>query len=326
MNKFNQLLFLLAVLASQSVLADRFNLPVSSNSNANPFVQIHGLPGFTGVNQLDSGEYSSQVLLEVSNEFFRKSAKKEQLVFDYERTTLSLDLAYGLNDKYSVGLKIPYMINSGGFLDGVIENWHDLFGLSQGGRDNADRDNFLISYVSENQSILVDNTEQGLGDISVYADRSIVSSENRKMKTRATLKFPTGDGEQLLGSGGYSFSLSLNAAAGLTDNIVTFAAAGISYLSQGDVLNSGQNDLVATATFGLGWEFKPQIMLSAQVDLNSKVYADTDLDAISGQAGVLYVSAQYKFSNQSSLQLGFTEDVINKDAAPDFGLKFGFSF
>ena len=320
------LVMMVALFPWHYVPADHFDLPASRHNNANPFVQVQGLPGFSGVTQPASGEFKTRVLLEINNEFFQETSENEQVRLDYERTTLSLNVDFGLNERLSLGLEIPLMFNSGGFLDGVIENWHDLFGLEQGGRDDAPRDQFLISYLSESQSVLIDDSDSGLGDVSFYADTALYQTAERKTKLRTTLKLPTGDEDHLFGSGGYAFSMSLSAAAKPAENIHMFAAAGATYLTEGDVLGDRQNNLVATATLGLGWIFRPHILLSAQLDLNTKVYDDSDLDAISGQAGVLYVSAQYRFSNQSLLQLGFTEDVINKDAAPDFGLRFGFSF
>lgn len=325
-NASGYLALLISLISSQNIFADGFNLPDNTNTNANPFVRIHSLQGFSGVNRLDTGDLSTRVMFEISNEFHQKSIESEQLQLDYERTTISLDLAYGLNEQFSLGIEIPYLINSGGFLDNLIESWHDLFGLPEGGRENADQDAFLISYGNGNQSLLVDNTGQGIGDISLFMDRFIFDSSSRKIKARAKLKFPTGDEEQLFGSGGYAVSLHLNAAAALSEKIYTYGSAGLSYLTEGDVLSALQNDLVAAATFGIGWQIRPAMMLSAQLDLNSKIYDPSDLDAVSGQGGSLYVSAQYKFSNQTSLQLGFTEDVINKDAVPDFGLRIGYRF
>ena len=320
------LIFLIMVFISQSVVAEKINLPVSHHNNANPFVKIHGLQGFSGVNQLNSGELTRQLMLEIDNEFFNKLTENEQVKLDYERTTLNFNLAYGVNETWSIGLEIPYMINSGGFLDGLIENWHDLFGLNQGGRDTAEENEFFISYNSGNQSLTIDDTDQGIGDISIYADRSLVETPAYRLGLRAKLKIPTGDENQLFGSGGYAGSLHFNTAVVLSERLTTFAAAGFSYLSKGDVLKSQQKNLIAIATLGLAWQFSSDVLLSAQFDLNSKIYADTDLSAVSGQAGVLYASAKYNITDKASLQIGITEDVINKDGAPDFGIRLGYTF
>ena len=241
--KVIQYLFLaITAMLNQSLLADQFELPVSNHNNANPFVQIHGLQGFSGINALGSGELSTQLRLRIDNEFFNKVTSNERVMLDFERTTLSLNMAYGLNELWAVGIDIPYMINSGGILDGLIENWHDLFGLAQGGRDNAPRDEFLISYVSEDQSLLVDGRDQGIGDISLYAEKSVLNTAAYQLGFRTQLKLPTGDEKQLFGSGGYALSLHLNSVAKLSTKLAAFAGAGLSYLAQGDILESQQNN------------------------------------------------------------------------------------
>lgn len=315
-----------AIAVFQHAMANDFNLPVSSNTNDNPFVQIHGLQGFSGVDLPQEGKFSTRFMLITSNEFYQQVLENEQINLDFERTTLSLDFAYGLSEQWAMGIKLPYMINSGGFLDGLIEDWHDLFGLPQGGRDDAAQDEFRIAYSSGNDTTLIDNARQGIGDISVYADNLLFDSSTRRVKARAKLKLPTAKEDQLFGSGGYVLSLHLNAASKLSEKVIAYGGGGVSYLTEGDVFSERQKNWIAAATLGIGWQLRTRLMLSAQLDLNSRIYDDTDLDAISGEAGVLFVAAQYRLYKQIHLQLGFTEDVINKDAAPDFGLRMGITF
>lgn len=326
MKKTAVLICLLPLVSSRFSLADDLNLPVSTNTNDNVFVKIHGLQGFSGVNLVTAGESTTRLSLEMTNEFHKKTTENEQVILDYEQTTLTIDFAYGLNEQYVLGIEIPYLINSDGVLDSLIDNWHDLFDLPQGGRDGASRGEFLISFAGANQPVLVDETGQGIGDISVYSDRLFIDSSAGKVKARAKLKIPTGDEDQLFGSGGYGLSIQLNAAARLSDKIISYGGAGLNYLTQGDVLSSQQNDVIAAATVGLGWQINSRTMLSSQLDLNSKIYSETGLDAVSGHGGVLYLSVQHQLTKHTRLQFGITEDVINKDAVPDFGLKLSYIF
>ena len=184
-------MLVLGIVMSQYTSAGDFNLPVNSNTNDNPFVQIHGLQGFSGVNLLDKGKFATRLMLVTSNEFYQQVLENEQLNLDFERTTLSFDLAYGFTGQWTGGLKIPYMINSGGFLDGLIEDWHDLFSLPQGGRDEAAPATFKIAYNDGDESLIVDDTEQGIGDVSVYADTLVYDTSSRKVKARIKIKTKT---------------------------------------------------------------------------------------------------------------------------------------
>ena len=294
--------------------------------NANPFVRIHALPGYSAGEFLSAGQASSQVDLEITNEFHLQSKADEEVYFDYERTQLNLSFQYGITDDLSVGVNLPYISNSGGFMDGLIENWHDLFGLQQGGRDDSPRDQFIISYQNTEQSLRLDNSDQGIGDISLFLNKRIIDVDQHKLKARASIKLPTGDDDQLFGSGGYGFSMSLNGSKQFADKWQAFGMVGLSYLQDGHVLPNLQTNLVGSAVVGIGWQFKPRFGLSVQLDLNSEVYDGADVDAINGQAGVLNFSANYRFSEKTILSFGFNEDVIHKDAAPDFGINLAFRY
>lgn len=68
-------------------------------------------------------------------------------MFDYERTTVNdmetlsttLALGYGLTNRITLELYYRFMFAFGGLMDGLIVNFHDLFGLSEGGRSEYPR-------------------------------------------------------------------------------------------------------------------------------------------------------------------------------------------
>ncbi len=324
MRKLSLILMLISS-AQSSWASDAFFFNQLQN-NANPFVRIHGLVGYAGTDSLADGQFRTEVNLEITNEFHQQTGTDEQINLDYERAQLNLNLIYGIQDDLSVGLLLPYISNSGGFMDSLIENWHDLFGLPQGGRDDAPRDEFNISYQGTNNNLLIDSTDKGIGDISLFLDKQLLASEQKVLKVRAQLKTPTGDEDQLFGSGGYAASISLHGSRKFAEKWLGFGMLGLTYLEDSEVLADQQNNLVGNAVLGITWLPTSKLGISAQLDLNSEVYDDTDLDALNGKAGVLNVSANYKLTKKSSIVFSFNEDVINKDAAPDFGINLGFQY
>jgi len=322
----NIFLFCLFVFLSKNIFANDFTRLDQLQANGNPFVKIHGLPGYSPANDIFTGQFITQIDLAVTNEFHQATKENEQVFLDYERSQLSLSLEYGIMDGLSTGVMLPYFSNSGGFMDGLIENWHELFGLPQGGREDAARDEFNISYRSTEQRLLLDETDQGIGDISLFLDKRFLRVENHRVNARASLKLPTGDEDQLFGSGGYSFSLSLNGSKQLTHRWQAYGMIGLSYLRDSKVLPSLQANIAASAVLGMTWLFRPKWAFAAQLDFNSEVYDGSDLDAINGKAGVLSVFSRYEISDKVSWVIGFNEDVINKDAAPDFGINIGFNY
>jgi hypothetical protein len=73
-------------------------------------------------------------------------------MFDYERTTVNdmetlsttLALGYGLTDKITLEFYSRRLFAFGGLMDGLIINFHDLFGLSEGGRNEYPRN--VVNY------------------------------------------------------------------------------------------------------------------------------------------------------------------------------------
>ena len=319
-------LILLLTCSCQSLFANESLLSNQLQNNANPFVRIHGLPGYAGTHSLAAGQLRTEVNLEITNEFHQQVRAAEQIDLDYERAQLNLNLTYGIKNDLAVGLLLPYISNSGGFMDSLIENWHDLFGLPQGGRDDAPRDEFNISYQSATDNLLIDETDKGIGDISLFLDKQLLISDQQNLQVRGLLKLPTGDEDQLFGSGGYGASLSLHGSRQFAEKWQGYGMLGLAYLEDSEVLTAQQNNLVGNAVLGIAWLPTQKFGLSAQLDLNSQVYDDTDLDALSGKAGVLNITANYQLTEKSSIHFGFNEDVINKDAAPDFGINLGFRY
>ncbi len=313
-------------LLSCNSFADVFLPNNHSHANANPFVRIHGLPGFSGSDTLSAGQFESQIDLEISNEFHLESSDSERVFLDYERSQLNISFEYGIKEDTSIGIVLPYISNSGGFMDGLIENWHDLFGLPQGGRDDAPDDEFTISYRNAEQTLFLDKTDEGIGDVYLFLAKKLTETDEQKLNARVNLKLPTGDEDQLFGSGGYSFSTSLNGFKRLTEKWQVYGMVGLSYLQDSEILPELQTNLVGSVVIGVVWQMRSHLSLVAQLDFNSEVYDQTDLDAINGKVGVLVISAAYQFSDRASLVIGFNEDVINKDAAPDFGVNLGFRY
>lgn len=73
-------------------------------------------------------------------------------MFDHERTTVNdmetlsttLALEYGLTDRITLEFYYRVMFAFGGVMDGLIVNFHDLFGLSEGGRNEYPRN--VVNY------------------------------------------------------------------------------------------------------------------------------------------------------------------------------------
>ena len=97
--------------------------------NQSPLVQIFGLPSIGEASLLGPGKADARLIVDLANNYVDDQNPRESILLDGESTRLSLDARYGIKREWELGVVIPYVIQSGGFLDGFIENYHSAFGF-----------------------------------------------------------------------------------------------------------------------------------------------------------------------------------------------------
>ena len=109
-----------------------------SVDNQNPFSVIYGSTRCCSGRVLDEGVSESGVGYHVSSNFQRNANSRGGLIIiDGESEVWTLSYRRGFAGDWEAGLVLPIIEHSGGYLDRLIVNWHDWFGMPQGGRDAA---------------------------------------------------------------------------------------------------------------------------------------------------------------------------------------------
>ncbi|MEM7562423.1 MAG: DUF3187 family protein, partial [Pseudomonadota bacterium] len=75
----------------------------------------------------------------VTNTFQQQTRTGESLIIDVENYYYLLDFSFR-SDQWIFQSSLPLIANRPGQLDGLIENWHDFFGLPGGKRESFPRD------------------------------------------------------------------------------------------------------------------------------------------------------------------------------------------
>ena len=109
-------------------------------SNRSPVVQIFGLPAIGNSKVLEAREKALTLVFDLANIYVDDSAQNERIILDGETYRLNLTGRMGIANRFEAGFELPWLFQNGGFLDGFIENYHDTFGFSQGGRDQAQQE------------------------------------------------------------------------------------------------------------------------------------------------------------------------------------------
>jgi hypothetical protein len=284
--------------------------------------QIFGLPGPGTAILLPAGGNAAEFAVEAAQNFAKNTSGDEVSFFDGETYRFNLALRHGVTSRFEAGLEIPYLSHRGGFLDGFMRDFHDVFGLSQSGRNNHPRNRLLYSYVrAGKQEILVDEHAEGLGDVRLRAAWQLWRTEAgppRGAALHASLKLPTGDSDNLFGSGSTDLALWVSGTRGWERKesaLALFGAAGVMGLTDGDVLPEQQRNLVIFGTLGGGWRPASWLVLKTQIDSHTPFF-DSDLQELGVVMGQLLLGVDLALGERTVLELAFTEDIV-VDTAPD---------
>ena len=321
--RFVSFLGCLASFLPAVAFADEASPPIR---NHNPFLQVFGLPAFETTVAVGSGETAVRVDLDIANHAEENSIAAESITIDGESYYLTLAARYGLSDKLALGVDIPFVGHAGGFLDAPIENWHDLWGMSNSKR-NGPRNELEFRYDNpQTGSYELVSSGFGLGDIRLNAAMPLYKSAElgREAGVRVGLKLPTGDADELRGSGAVDYSIAVYGADdGIfgTQTISASAVAGLLMPGTGDVLPGIQKDAVAFAGMAAAWRATESFGISAELYAQSAYY-DSELEEI-GEQSVQFAFGGFYIFRSSGLRLSFAliEELFD-DATTDVAMQF----
>lgn len=292
--------------------------------NMQPHIQIFGLPAVEPAHLLPPRSGEASLVFDAANNFAIDENSRERVVLDGETYRIAVGLRYGITDGIEAGVEVPFVVHSGGELDGFVEWFHDTFGFAAGGRDGVTDGGLHYSYTRDGRDrFRVENGTGGLGDIRLtggvrlYDNRS---GARRAVALRGAVKLPTGDSEQLRGSGSVDVSLWLTASddyrLGNWGHATLFAAAGGMAMSDGEVLKDQQRNLAGFGTLGIGWSPFPWLALKVQGNWHSALYRGSTLRELDSDTLQIISGGTIDFSKNTALDLGVSEDLSVK-TSPD---------
>lgn len=300
--------------------------------NQNPLVQIYGLPHDTGADVVPPGKFRIALNQDLSSNYTVSSNTREQIILDGETYRLAFTARYGIAPRWEVGIEIPYLSQDGGFLDSFIINWHNTFGMPQGGRDAAPRNRLSYSYRKDGiQKLRMNHSSSGIADISLTGGFNLYDVRSReshdRLALKAAIKLPTGSSSDLRGSG--SIDLSLQLCGNMTNysewgSLSLYGSFGGLAMSDSDVLRDQQNPLAGVGTLGFGWGPASWISFKVQLNGNTSLYRDSALDELSKSSLMLISGGALKLPGNYLLDIGVSEDVAVA-TAPDVSFHLGLS-
>lgn len=289
--------------------------PFFSTTNQGAFARSFLLPALGETGVLLTGDWNWRAQLDLSNDYHFATAGNESITLDGESARLSYVLTQGLDNGLEWSIELPLLHQGGGFMDGFIENWHDWFGLPNGGRELAPQSRYLYQ-VMRDSAVIYQNTEKGLamGDIRVNGGWQWRDG----VMLRAAAQLPTGDDKKLAGE---------NAGAALwADAALPFAAGsswrgfvslGASAADESKILPGLQEQAVGFGGIGLSWAWSESLRFTTQLYAHTPLYRDTELEALKRPGLQVSFGGSYLLLPNVDLRLAVQEDAITT-SSPDF--------
>jgi len=299
--------------------------------NHAPFPALIGVPGRwpdTSDDTFDLTWNASSHSMTAGNDAFR-------IVADGETHSLTARVQFDLWRRLRIGLQMPWIQHSGGFMDDAIDAWHDLFSLPEGIRPQVDQDQ--LNYVLQRDGanlFRLNESVSGVGDLRLgiavelgsfqrFARPETVAGYFLRAPWRVVLnvKLPTGDPDRVTGSGNRDFSVGLgwrspDALAARLRWWIDFGA-----VLPGDVDIPGLETEAQALYYdsALTWRIVPRLDAILQVAGNSSLYA-SDASILGDSALQLAVGGLWHVSPRFGLRFGIFEDLLS-ETAPDFGVE-----
>ena len=316
MRGFNRGAFFLAGLACPVVVHAGIADPLYVK-NLSPVTGLFGIPSQRSADTAPEGKLGAAFHSAIANHFALDSDRDEFLNLDGETVRLALDLRYGLWDNWEVQLEVPWLDHSGGELDRLIDDWHDLWGMPDGGRDSVERDLLDYHYVTPAFGAQLRDDSSGLGDISLVLNHAVYRRDNAVVSLGLGYKFGTGDEDDFLGSGADDVYLALRFSGEHLSDLPLTWHGQVGYLRAGesDLWEDVQDQNLWFAGLAVDWKLSDSWSLLAQLDGHAGPL-DSDLKQVGGEAYLATVGARWRFADSWSLEANSVED-IRVETAPD---------
>ncbi len=248
----------------------------------------------------------------------------ESLFMDGETHTLTVRMQESFGKRTRIGIELPWISHSGGFMDSMIDGWHDFFGLPEGIRPAVPQDDLRFVYQIDGvESYRLDQRASGIGDIRLSMSYDLAQNDFATVALAGSIKLPTGDLVKLTGSDSTDVSMGFGVSS--PNAGVTRISWGIDFgvTWPGDIAIPGleASDQVFYYSAAVSWRAFSSVDLLVQFSGYSAPYKSA-IRALGQAGGQLGLGFDWRTSERYSVRFGIFEDIV-VETAPDFGVEIG---
>lgn len=301
---------------------DSVRLPMTDRG---PLNGVIGLPaGWTS-----AAMPAAEISWSVANNAVGQESNEESLLFDGETQALVLRAGRRVGKRLSLGLEVPWLSHSGGFLDRFIDAWHDGLGLDPGIRPTLPTGDLRYSYLRGGvQAVDLQHHASGLGDLTTSAAWALAGVDTGSslplVELTTDIQWGTGDAADLTGSGSTDIAAGLAVTAAARERLGWSLRAGMLWPGAVDAPLPAAAGQVYYYEGSLSWRLLPSLDLVLQALGHSGTW-QSDLKMLGGHSLQLGAGGHWRFAEHFGLRFAVFED-LRVDSAPDFGLELALAY
>lgn len=304
-----------------SIAKKQGSLGPLNGRNQAPILNLFYVMQASNTRTLGQGNKEVRFDLDISN----IQERYKNLTYDMEIYRPSLQISYGILDNIDVHMEVPALSFKAGKLDRIIQDYHDIFGFPNGGREFSPNNSFDYSYNRNGKTFFdFSSRDATLSDINLDIKWVVnINSWLPPIALRSGIKLPTGDFKKGTGSGGYDYSFGA-AFDKSVPHFNFFGGMDITFIDVPDKLNPMINDdEILHYYFGAEYiAIKNHLSFIVQIDNQNTPFAYAG--EITLDREISEVTTGFKGSHYDELllwQLSLREDIIPHSTV-DFTISF----
>jgi hypothetical protein len=241
---------------------------------------------------------------------------------DMELTELNIRAKKDLPGLFELGLDLPVIRATGGFMDRPLAWYHRAFGFGDYGRKDRPRNDFLYQAGRDGSPVIEgDNDRTAFGDVRLSVKRKLLEG-GTAISLLADVELPTGNARVGYGNGSYDAGIALLLDRELTAEARLYANLGAKAPGDLKALQTIELEPFAYGGVALEYLYSGSLALLAQLSAQTSPYPETGISEID-TPGVLFVVGGRYMTGSGSYELSLSEDP-NTSGAPDFTLNVTF--
>jgi hypothetical protein len=259
---------------------------------------------------------SATVALTHSSVYVTETTPAWTVNMDLELTELNIRWKKTLGARTELGIDVPLIRPTAGFLDRPLASFHDALGTGDYGRHERPENEFLYELLYQGNPVIKPVSDRsGIGDVRITVKR-VVNDANPLVSLMANVELPTGDAKTGYGNGSVDAAFAVLVDLDMGRQYRGYGNVGV--VVPGDLKGYQTIPMrtYAYAGFGVEAAWWDRFSVIVQTVVAGSPYPTTGIRQVDWPGILLTFGGRYSFGS-SSLEFSLTEDP-DTAGAPDF--------